>query len=70
MGDDLLDLPVLDRAGLAAAPADAAPDVRARVDWVSGARGGDGAARELIEMIFKAQNRWEALLARYTERAG
>jgi len=65
MGDDVLDLPVLTRAGLAAAPADAAPDVRARTHWVSRARGGDGAARELIEMILKAQDKWDGLLAAY-----
>ena len=40
MGDDLLDLPILDRAGLAAAPADAAQEVREAVHWVSTARGG------------------------------
>ena len=65
MGDDVLDLPVLLRAGLAAAPSDAAPDVRERVAWVSRARGGDGAARELIEMILKAQNKWDGLVAAY-----
>ena len=65
MGDDVLDLPVLARAGLSSAPADAAPDVRARVHWVSGARGGDGAGRELIEMILKAQGKWDGLVAAY-----
>ena len=65
MGDDVLDLPVLTRAGLAAAPADAAPDVRERVHWVSRARGGDGAGRELIEMILKAQRKWDGLLAAF-----
>src|SRR5918911_5742005 len=54
MGDDVLDLPVLSRVGLSAAPADAAPDVRARVRLVSAARGGDGAERELIEAILRA----------------
>jgi 3-deoxy-D-manno-octulosonate 8-phosphate phosphatase (KDO 8-P phosphatase) len=65
MGDDVLDLPVLGRAGLAAAPADAASEVRARVHWVSTARGGDGAARELIEMILRAQDKWDGLVAAY-----
>jgi 3-deoxy-D-manno-octulosonate 8-phosphate phosphatase (KDO 8-P phosphatase) len=65
MGDDILDLPVLARVGLAAAPADAVPDVRSRVDWVATARGGDGAARELIELILRAQGRWESVLATY-----
>jgi 3-deoxy-D-manno-octulosonate 8-phosphate phosphatase (KDO 8-P phosphatase) len=71
MGDDLLDLPVLMRAGLAAAPADAVEDVRARVHWVSTARGGDGAARDFIEVILRAQDKWTALVASYlTEREG
>jgi 3-deoxy-D-manno-octulosonate 8-phosphate phosphatase (KDO 8-P phosphatase) len=71
MGDDLLDLPVLMRAGLAAAPADAVEDVRARVHWVSAARGGGGAARDLIEVILRAQDKWTALVASYlTEREG
>jgi 3-deoxy-D-manno-octulosonate 8-phosphate phosphatase (KDO 8-P phosphatase) len=65
MGDDLLDLPVLCRVGFSAAPADAAPEVRARVDWVSNSRGGDGAARELIEVILRAQGRWDELLRGY-----
>ena len=65
MGDDILDLPVLSRVGLAAAPADAADDVRARVHWVSRARGGDGAARELIEFVLRAQDRWDSIIATY-----
>lgn len=65
MGDDLLDLPVLARVGLSAAPADAAPEVRSRVDWVSTRTGGDGAARELVEVILRAQGRWESLLRDY-----
>jgi len=65
MGDDLLDLGVLGRVGLAAAPADAAPEVRARADWVSGFAGGRGAARELVELVLKVQGRWDALLTGY-----
>jgi 3-deoxy-D-manno-octulosonate 8-phosphate phosphatase (KDO 8-P phosphatase) len=69
MGDDLLDLPVLGRVGLSAAPCDAAPEVRARVDWVSRHAGGAGAARELIEVILRAQGRWDALLREYVGEA-
>jgi len=65
MGDDVLDLPVLSRVGLAAAPRDAAEDVRTRVHWVSRADGGNGAARELIELILRAQDRWGSLVAAY-----
>jgi 3-deoxy-D-manno-octulosonate 8-phosphate phosphatase (KDO 8-P phosphatase) len=67
MGDDILDLPVLVRVGLSTAPADAVEDVRARVHWVSSARGGQGAARDLIEVILRAQGRWDTLLAEYVE---
>jgi 3-deoxy-D-manno-octulosonate 8-phosphate phosphatase (KDO 8-P phosphatase) len=65
MGDDILDLPVLARVGLATAPADAADDVRSRVHWVAKALGGDGAARELIELILRAQGLWDSVLATY-----
>ena len=65
MGDDLLDLPVLTRVGLSAAPADAAPEVLSRVDWSSTARGGRGAVREFIEMILRAQNRWDTVVGEY-----
>ena len=50
-----------------AAPADAAPEVRERVHWVSARRGGDGAIRELVELVLKAQGRWETLLATWLE---
>jgi 3-deoxy-D-manno-octulosonate 8-phosphate phosphatase (KDO 8-P phosphatase) len=65
MGDDVLDLPVLGRVGLAAAPADAVADVRARVHWVSAATGGDGAARALIEIVLRAQDKWDPLVGEY-----
>jgi 3-deoxy-D-manno-octulosonate 8-phosphate phosphatase (KDO 8-P phosphatase) len=68
MGDDLLDLPVLARAGLSAAPADAPADVAARVDLVTRARGGHGAARELIELVLRAQKRWPGILAAHGAR--
>ena len=67
MGDDVVDLAVLGRVGLSTAPADAVAEVRARVDWVSTRIGGDGAARELLEMILRAQGRWEPLVAAYAD---
>jgi len=51
MGDDVNDLSALAIAGLPATPADAQPEIRARCRFVSSARGGNGAVRELIEMI-------------------
>jgi 3-deoxy-D-manno-octulosonate 8-phosphate phosphatase (KDO 8-P phosphatase) len=62
MGDDVLDLPVIARVGLSAAPSDAVEEVRARADYVTRAAGGDGAAREFVELVLKSQGRWERLL--------
>lgn len=60
-GDDWPDLPLLTRAGLAFAPADAAPEVRARVHGVLASPGGGGAVRELVELLLKARGEWEGL---------
>lgn len=67
MGDDLQDLAVLRRAGFSAAPADAAPDVRRCVDWVSSKPGGHGAVRELIEHVLRLQGVWPDAVAEYLE---
>lgn len=63
MGDDWPDLGVMTRCGFAAAPANAHPDVIARAHWVSEARGGQGAAREVCDALLRAQQRYDALLA-------
>ena len=67
MGDDLQDLPVLRRAGFSAAPADAAPEVRAAVHWISPSPGGRGAARECIEHVLRAQGHWQAVIAGFLD---
>lgn len=58
IGDDVNDLPVLSRCGLSACVADAADDVPARVHYITRRRGGEGALRELIELVLKAQGKW------------
>ncbi|MFQ5790922.1 MAG: KdsC family phosphatase [Acidobacteriota bacterium] len=65
MGDDLPDLPVLARVGLSAAVSDAHDEVRARVDYVTRARGGFGAVRELIDQVLAAKGLLEALIQDY-----
>ncbi len=65
MGDDILDLPILTRVGLATCPKDSDPDVLSRVDFVSQHIGGRGAVRELCELIMRAQNTWQAHLDFY-----
>jgi 3-deoxy-D-manno-octulosonate 8-phosphate phosphatase (KDO 8-P phosphatase) len=67
MGDDLPDLPVLLKVGLSATVADAPLEVRSRVDYVTRARGGHGAVRELIEQILLAQGRLDELVRAYLE---
>ena len=65
VGDDLVDLPVLQSAGLAACPADAVPEVREAAHLVTGAAGGRGVIREVVEVILKAQGLWHDLCGAY-----
>ncbi|MBI5468188.1 MAG: HAD-IIIA family hydrolase [Deltaproteobacteria bacterium] len=65
VGDDIIDLPVIKRAGFSAAVSDAVQEVRERVDYVSVRPGGRGAAREVAELILKTQGKWDEILANY-----
>ena len=65
MGDDLLDLPVLTRAGFSASVPDAPAAVRSRVHHVTRHRGGGGAVREVCELILDAQGKLDAMIAEY-----
>ncbi|HVA54987.1 MAG TPA: 3-deoxy-manno-octulosonate-8-phosphatase KdsC [Gammaproteobacteria bacterium] len=56
VGDDLVDLPIMQAAGIAIAVADAQPEVRAQADWCTRSRGGDGAVREVCDLIIEARN--------------
>ena len=58
IGDDLPDHAILSRVGFAAAPADAAPEIKKIADYVARRSGGRGAVREIVEMVLKAQGRW------------
>jgi 3-deoxy-D-manno-octulosonate 8-phosphate phosphatase (KDO 8-P phosphatase) len=62
IGDDVVDLPVMRRAGLAVAVADAHPALRTIAHWVTPNRGGRGAARDLCELILSAQGKLDALI--------
>jgi len=65
VGDDVVDLPVLRRAGLAVAVADAHPLVQRHAHWQTRSAGGRGAARDFCELIMEAQGTLEAMMARY-----
>jgi 3-deoxy-D-manno-octulosonate 8-phosphate phosphatase (KDO 8-P phosphatase) len=67
IGDDLNDIPLLLRSGFAVAVADAAAEARERAHYVTKLSGGQGAVREVIEVILKAQERWADLTADYTD---
>ena len=63
MGDDLMDLPLLNRVGLAAAPANAVAEIRQRVHYCAERPGGSGAVREVCDLLLAAQGHLAAILA-------
>ena len=65
IGDDLTDVVVMKRVGLGIATANARPEVKRNAHYVTGAPGGGGAVREVVEMILKAQGHWQELLVKY-----
>lgn len=66
VGDDLTDIPLMRRAGLAVAVADATEDTRRHAHHVTTLPGGSGAVREVCELILRAQGRWDELIKKYT----
>lgn len=66
VGDDLVDLAAMKRAGAAVAVANAIPEVKAMADYVTDARGGHGAVREVVTLILRAQKKWARLVKDYT----
>lgn len=65
MGDDWLDLPILNRAGFAAAPANAVPEIRQRVHYTTERSGGRGAVREICDLILEAQGQLDIMRAKF-----
>ena len=64
LGDDLPDIPLAKRAGLAVCVADGAPELKAVCHYTTRRRAGKGAAREVVELILKSQGRWEQAVPR------
>ena len=65
MGDDVIDLPVMRKCGLAIAVKNARAEVKAEAHWVTPHSGGEGAARDVIEYILKAQGKWKKAVGDY-----
>ena len=59
VGDDLPDIPIMERAGLAVAVADATVETKRIAHYITVARGGEGAVREVVELILKSQGKWK-----------
>ena len=58
MGDDIPDLAVMEKVGVATCPQDAVPDVKSIADYVSHQKGGEGCVREIIEQVLRVQGKW------------
>ena len=65
MGDDIIDLPVMQQVCLSIAPANALDEVKSNSIWVTKHHGGDGAVREVCNTILKAQHKWQQAIKAY-----
>jgi 3-deoxy-D-manno-octulosonate 8-phosphate phosphatase (KDO 8-P phosphatase) len=65
VGDDVIDLPAMRQCGLAIAVKNARPEVKAEAHWTTVHAGGDGAARDAVEYILKAQGKWKRVVEEY-----
>jgi 3-deoxy-D-manno-octulosonate 8-phosphate phosphatase (KDO 8-P phosphatase) len=65
VGDDVIDLPAMRHCGLAIAVKNARPEVKAEAHWTTPHAGGDGAARDAVEYILKAQGKWKKTVEEY-----
>jgi 3-deoxy-D-manno-octulosonate 8-phosphate phosphatase (KDO 8-P phosphatase) len=66
VGDDLIDLAVMTKVGLACAVGNGVPEVKQVAHYVTSRQGGAGAVREVIEFVLKTQNKWDSIVAEYS----
>ena len=67
LGDELIDIPLLKRVGLSVGVRNSCKEVRKVVDYITKKSGGNGAVREVVEILLKSQNKWKKVIARYFE---
>src|SRR5919198_2689597 len=67
VGDDVIDLPIMRRCGFAVAVSNAREQVKQEAHWITSHAGGDGAIRDAVEYILKAQGRWDSAVKEYLE---
>lgn len=70
VGDDFTDVVIMHRVGFAVATANARAEVKPAAHYVTSAPGGQGAVREVVELLLKAQGRWDEILRHYELEAG
>jgi len=70
IGDDVMDLPVINRVGFSATVPEAPGEVRQAVDYVTSTAGGAGAVAEMIRWLLRKMGLWEAAMSRYRQAAG
>ncbi|MFQ3351406.1 MAG: 3-deoxy-D-manno-octulosonate 8-phosphate phosphatase (KDO 8-P phosphatase) [Candidatus Marivariicella framensis] len=59
MGDDIPDIPVMEKVGISSCPQDAVTDVKIKADYISHKNGGNGCVREIIEQVLRVQKKWK-----------
>lgn len=64
IGDDIPDMDILERVGLAVAPANGRPEIKAMVDFTTQENGGEGSVRKVIDVILKTQGKWEEVVSK------
>ena len=69
MGDDLNDLGIMSKVGLAMTPQDGVPEIKEVAHYICRAKGGEGAVREAVEYILKREGRWEDAVRSYREES-
>jgi len=65
IGDDFTDWPLMDRSAIGVAVANARTELLQGADYITRVRGGDGALREIAEIVIKAQDKWHLVLDKY-----
>ncbi|TCS80479.1 KdsC family phosphatase [Pectinatus cerevisiiphilus] len=70
IGDDIVDLPIMTKVGFPSAVADAVPEVKNTAYLVSDFAGGEGAVRQIVEFILKAQKKWQLIIKNYLNDGG
>ena len=66
IGDDVGDIPVMRRVGLAVAVSDAVEETKQAAQYITALKGGQGAVREVCDLVLKAQGRWDELMERFS----